>query len=172
MSTGEANGNQGNRSECSSKVEIDKVSVKLPPFWTEKPDIWFCQAEAQFTIAGIVMEATKFNYLLAQLEPKFVENIWDLVTSNDNNKYSLAKERLLNIFRESEECQIKKLLSGLELGDMKPTQLLRKMRSYAGTNVSEKILKHFGLTNFQLVSEAFYLYLTKQWIRLLKWQIV
>lgn len=128
-----------------TKLEVDKVSVKLPPFWVEKPEIWFCQAEAQFIIAGITTEATKFNYLLAQLEPRFVENIWDLVTSAEANKYSLAKDRLLTLFKESEERQIKKLVSELELGDMKPSQLLRKMKGYGGTNVSDKILKTLWL---------------------------
>lgn len=128
-----------------AKLEVDKVSVKLPPFWVEKPEIWFCQAEAQFLIAGITTETTKFNYLLAQLEPRFVENIWDLVTSGETNKYSLAKDRLLALFKESEERQIKKLVSELELGDMKPSQLLRKMKGYGGTNVSDKILKTLWL---------------------------
>ncbi|XP_046988906.1 uncharacterized protein LOC124594579 [Schistocerca americana] len=105
-----------------STPEINKVSVKLPPYWVEKPNIWFCQAETQFTIAA---SATKFNYPLARFEPKYVETIWDLVSSDENNKYSLAKERLLTIFKENEDHKIKKKC-GLELGDMKPSQLLRK----------------------------------------------
>ena len=27
---------------------VDKVSVKLPDFWTEDPDLWFLHAEAAF----------------------------------------------------------------------------------------------------------------------------
>ncbi|XP_047122135.1 uncharacterized protein LOC124805613 [Schistocerca piceifrons] len=95
----------------------------------------------KFTIAAIAMEATKFSYLLALSEPKYVENIWDLVTIDENNEYSLSKERLLTVSKESEECKIKKLLSRLKIDDMKPSQLLRKMRNYAGTNLSENALK-------------------------------
>ncbi|GFR27780.1 retrovirus-related Pol polyprotein from transposon 17.6, partial [Trichonephila clavata] len=123
------------------KFEANKVSVKIPPFWEEKPEIWFFQVEAQFSIANINQEETKFNYLVAQLDPKFIENIWDIIQSNEKNKYSCAKSRLLSTFKESEEKSIKKLLTGISLGDMKPSQLLRKMKSLAGDNITEKVLR-------------------------------
>lgn len=125
-----------------SKAENHKVSVKIPPFWTEKPEIWFFQIEAQFEINNITVESTKFNYLVSQLEPKYVENIWDIVTNKDAvNKYTLAKERLLNAFKESETKRIKRLVTGIELGDNKPSQLLQKMKNMATDDVSNKVLK-------------------------------
>ncbi|GFQ74254.1 uncharacterized protein TNCT_345271 [Trichonephila clavata] len=92
------------------RFEANKVSVKIPPFWEEKPEIWFFQVEAQFSIANINQEETKFNYLVAQLDPKFIENIWDVFQS-----------------------------------DMKPSQLLRKMKSLAGDNITEKALRTLWL---------------------------
>lgn len=126
-------------------AQVDKVSVKLPPFWKDKPEIWFCQAEAQFELAGISKEATKFNYLVAQLDLQVVENIYDLVSSEDERKYTTAKERLLKLFRESEERQIKKLVSDLNIGDLKPSQLLQRMRGLAGDNIPDKLLKTLWL---------------------------
>lgn len=125
----------------STKYEIGKLSIKLPPFWSEKPEIWFAQVEAQFELSYITKEQTKFNYLLANLEQNVVENIWDLVGDKSSRKYSIAKERLLSIFKTSEDRKINNLISELELGDLKPSQLLRKMRGLAGDNFSEKILK-------------------------------
>ncbi|GFW56318.1 transposon Ty3-G Gag-Pol polyprotein [Trichonephila clavipes] len=119
----EANSNQ-------ETFEAKKVSVKIPPFWEEKPEIWLFQVEAQFSIANIKQEETKFNYLVAQLETKFIENIWDIIQSDEKNYYC-AKNRLLSTFKESEEKCIKKLLTGISIGDMKPSQLLRKMKSLA-----------------------------------------
>ncbi|GFT78910.1 hypothetical protein TNCV_3093181 [Trichonephila clavipes] len=54
----------------------------MPPFWEEKPEIWFFQVEAQFSIANIKQEETKFNYLVAQLDTKFIEKIWDIIQTN------------------------------------------------------------------------------------------
>ncbi|GFQ80347.1 transposon Ty3-G Gag-Pol polyprotein [Trichonephila clavata] len=123
------------------KFEANEVSIKILPFWEEKPEIWFFQVEAQFSIAKINQEETKFNYLVAQLDPKFIENIWDIIQNDEKNKYSCAKSRLLSTFKESEEKSIKKLLTGISLGDMKPSQLLRKMKLLAGDNITENVLR-------------------------------
>ncbi|GFR10479.1 uncharacterized protein TNCT_14361 [Trichonephila clavata] len=57
------------------------------------------------------------------------------------------KIRLLSTFKESEEKSIKKLLTGISLGDMQPSQLLRKMKSLAGDNITEKVLRTLWLDN-------------------------
>lgn len=119
----------------------NSVSVKIPQFWQDKPEIWFYQVEAQFTISNITVDKTKFNYLVSQLDPKIIEHIWDIIGSNEPNKYLAAKERLLSSFGESDEKRIKKLLTGISLGDLKPSQLLRKMKSLAGENITEKVLR-------------------------------
>lgn len=148
------------RSEDKETIEASKVSVKIPPFWVDKPEIWFAQVEAQFTISNITSEYTKFNYLISQLEPRYVENIWDIIASTSSAKYSEAKERLLNIFKESEACRIQRLVTGMDLGDMKPSQLLQKLRSLATDVISDKVLKTLWLQklpdnirNVLLVSE-------------------
>lgn len=74
-----------------------------------------------------------------------MENVWDIIQSAEPNKYSLAKQRLLSTFKESENRQIKRLISEVELGDMKPSQLLRKMRSLAGDGIAEKVLRSLWL---------------------------
>ncbi|XP_055928563.1 uncharacterized protein LOC129959698 [Argiope bruennichi] len=126
-------------------LEASGVSIKIPPFWFDKPEIWFYQVEAQFKICRITSEETMFSHLVAQLEPKVLDDIWDIVKDPSPNKYTAAKERLLQIFVESENKKIKRLLTGLELGDMLPSQLLRKMRALAGTDVSEKALRTLWL---------------------------
>ncbi|UYV65185.1 hypothetical protein LAZ67_3003492 [Cordylochernes scorpioides] len=115
------------------------------PGLIERPDIWFHQVEAQFLINNIKTENTKLNYLIAQLDPKYVENLWDIITSKEINKYSEAKERLLRIFKDGESKIIRKLLSGIELGDLKPSQLLQKLRSLATEDLSVKFIKTLWL---------------------------
>ena len=82
------------------------------------------QVEAQFKINGTVSEETKFSYLISQLEPKYVENIWDIVTSYSSTKYSEFKTTLLDLFKESESSGIKKIFNGIDLGNLEPSELL------------------------------------------------
>lgn len=133
------------QSSSAAKDEIARVSVKIPPFWSEKPEIWFFQVEAQFTICGVTSEETKFNYLVSQLEPKFVESLWDIISDDNKMKYTAAKDRLLNTFKESENKRLQRLLTGVDLGDSKPSQLLQKMRNLATDGISDKVLKSLFL---------------------------
>ncbi|GBO41912.1 hypothetical protein AVEN_76804-1 [Araneus ventricosus] len=126
-------------------TELHKVSIKIPPFWIDKPEIWFYQVEAQFKISGITAEETKFNYLISQLDPKFVENVWDIIRSDSQTKYTDSKTRLLNLFKESENARIQRLITGIDLGDLKPSQLLQKLRSVATSDVSENLIKTLWL---------------------------
>ncbi|GBN50100.1 hypothetical protein AVEN_154697-1 [Araneus ventricosus] len=130
---------------ASEKLEASGIRIKIPPFWTDKPEIWFYQVEAQFQICKITSEDTKFNYLVAQLEPRFLENIWDIIKDPSVNKYSTAKERLLITFKESGNKKIKRLITGLELGDMIPSKLLRKMPSLGEPDISENVLRTLWL---------------------------
>lgn len=127
--------------------EINRIAIKIPAFWPDKPERWFYQIDAQFRIAGIVRDVTKFDYLISQLEPMYLDNIWDIATGVDNNKYQLAKERLSSIFGESEEKRIKRLLASQNLGDLKPSQLLRKLKSMAGNDVSDRVIKTLWFDN-------------------------
>ncbi|UYV61937.1 hypothetical protein LAZ67_1007106 [Cordylochernes scorpioides] len=56
-----------------------------------------------------------------------------------------AKERLLRTFKDGESKRIRKLLSGIELGDLKPSQLLQKLRSLATEDLSVKFIKTLWL---------------------------
>lgn len=44
--------------------------------------------------------------LVVQLEPKFIENIWNIVKDSSPNKYSAVKQKLMNTFKESENKRI------------------------------------------------------------------
>jgi len=46
---------------------VYRVSVRLPHFWSDRPAVWFAQAESQFELAAITRQRTKFNYVVSQL---------------------------------------------------------------------------------------------------------
>ncbi|UYV80163.1 hypothetical protein LAZ67_18001859 [Cordylochernes scorpioides] len=79
------------------------------------------------------------------LDPKYVENIWDIVSSESKTKFAESKVGLLNWFKESENARIKRLITGVELGNMKPSQVLQKLRAIATPDISEKLIRTLWL---------------------------
>ena len=70
----------------------------------------FFQGEAQIKINGIASKETKLNSIVSQLESKYFENIWDIVTSNFTSNYSESKARLLDAFKKAKALEFKNLL--------------------------------------------------------------
>jgi hypothetical protein len=44
----------------SLPAEVSRVTVRVPPFWAERPAVLFAQAEGQFFLAAFSSEKTKF----------------------------------------------------------------------------------------------------------------
>lgn len=116
--------------------------AKLPPFWREEPEIWFLQVDSSFNLNGIIQDSTKYEYLLSHLDPSILFVVKDIIINPPAvGRYLAMKTRIIQHFAESGEGQLKKLLSGLELGDQKPSHLLQKMKSLAGSKVSNDMLR-------------------------------
>jgi hypothetical protein len=62
-------------------TEISRIAVWLPPFWAERPAIWFAQSEAQFILASISSKQTKFCYMISQLDQCYAAEVEDIITS-------------------------------------------------------------------------------------------
>ncbi|GFX22025.1 hypothetical protein TNCV_3171761 [Trichonephila clavipes] len=65
--------------------------------------------------------------------------------SKSDTKYTDSKNRLLSLFKESENLRIKRLLTGIELGNMKPSQLLQKLKTVATSDISDNLIKTLWL---------------------------
>lgn len=115
------------------KVEITAISVKIPPYWTQDPMIWFAQVESQFATKGISHERTKYDHVVASLPQEVAMEVRDVIVSPPTaNPYSKLKEKLLDRTTVSEQKRLHTLLTSIELGDRKPTQLLREMQRLLG----------------------------------------
>lgn len=122
--------------------EVCRVAVRIPPFWPDEPEIWFAQVEGQFAIANITADATKFNYVIGQLEPQYAKEVKDIIVKPPStDKYEKLKCELIKRLSSSNEKKVNQLLIHEELGDRKPSQFLRHLQSLAGINVPEDFIK-------------------------------
>lgn len=127
---------------CQVMTEAFRVGVKIPPFWPEKPTIWFSQIEGQFAMARITDDTTKFYYVLSHLDRQYAVEVEDVITSPpEKGKYEKLKLELIKRLSMSSERKVKQLLQSEELGDRKPSQFLRHLRHLAGPNIPENFLR-------------------------------
>uniref|UniRef100_A0A1X7VWW4 Reverse transcriptase domain-containing protein n=1 Tax=Amphimedon queenslandica TaxID=400682 RepID=A0A1X7VWW4_AMPQE len=105
------------------------VSLKPPPFWPSNPLIWFALVDAQFSTRNITSEKTMLNYVISSLAPEFAQEVRDLILKPpDSQPYSALKSALVERTAASEQRRLQQLFNAEELGDHKPSQLLRCMQ--------------------------------------------
>ncbi|EFA07205.2 Retrovirus-related Pol polyprotein from transposon 297-like Protein [Tribolium castaneum] len=128
------------------QVEIERVTVKPPPFWKGDPKLWFIQLEAQFNLGKITSDTTKYHYVVSAIDTSVLQQIAAFVTNPPAvNQYEGIKQRLISTFSDSQERQLRKLLSEIDLGDKKPSQLLNEMKRLGDSAVSDELLKTLWL---------------------------
>lgn len=106
---------------------IETVSMKIPNFWPSDPQLWFLQVEAQFGVRQTTREATKYGHVVAQLPLEIATEVRDIITDPGDTPYTTLKEAIIHRTAESRKQRLKQLLNAEELGDRKPSQLLRRM---------------------------------------------
>ena len=123
-------------------VAIARVAVKAPPFWRANPELWFRQMESQFVLAGVTAEVTKFHYVVSALQPEELSIVGDLVLKGptESKPYTGIRDRLCSQYADTQEERLRDLISGMQLGDKKPSRLLLEMKGKAGS-MAEDLLK-------------------------------
>lgn len=134
---------------------IHKVSVKVGPFWHDRPALWFATLEAQFNLNGITREQTKFYYTISFLDTRVADEVSDLITHPPPEyEYTKLKEALIARFTESYEEKARRLLEKEEIGDRKPSSFLRHLRDLAGPAFPERMLRSIWCNRLPPQSQA------------------
>ncbi|XP_070152059.1 uncharacterized protein [Polyergus mexicanus] len=125
---------------------VNKLAIKIPPFWNDEPELWFAQLEGQFILSGITQDTTKYSYVLFQIDSRQIKEVKDIITHPpDANKYEAIKRALIQRLSVSQEQRTRQLLELEEIGDRKPSQFLRHLRTLAANNVPDSLLRTLWL---------------------------
>lgn len=135
--------------------QVNRVAIKVPPFWKANPRLWFRQLDSQFFNAGITNDLTKYHTLVGAVESNILAQVSDIILDPPaHNLYATLRQRLEERFSDSEEQQLRKLIGELELGDKRPSQLLREMRELSANRVSDAVLKSLWLQRLSTQIQA------------------
>ncbi|KAJ3649311.1 hypothetical protein Zmor_021062 [Zophobas morio] len=135
-------------SETAESEQINAAVGSLPPFWNHKPELWFAIIEVKFDLANVTIEKTKYNHTVGALPPEIASEVADMITAlkpEDQQPYSKLRRAILARLTLSETQKVQQLLSELELGSRKPSQLYRQMITLVGegsnNSVNEQVLR-------------------------------
>ncbi|GFY64704.1 uncharacterized protein TNIN_160401 [Trichonephila inaurata madagascariensis] len=98
---------------------------------------------------------TKYNIVVAALDENVLDFVVDILSNPPHvDKYETLKNALLNRLTDTEESRLKKLLTDMELGDRRRSDLLRQMKSLAGSSISDELIKSLWLQRLPQQTQA------------------
>ena len=104
------------------------VAVKLPPFWPEKIEMWFVQADSQLWLKGVVVSQTNFDYCIQSITQEVVVKVLDLIRNPpDDSPYQTLKDRLLRMFALNNYTHAEAIANLPLTGGMQPFTLMSRM---------------------------------------------
>ena len=127
---------------------INAISeLRLPTYGVNNPRIWFAQVEALFLARGIRSQATKYAHIVGALPIDVATEVGDLIDNvPETDPYDKIKAAVIHRTSQSDEKRLQQLLTACELGDKRPSQLLRHMRQLSGPyKLDEALLKQIWL---------------------------
>ncbi|XP_022174682.1 uncharacterized protein LOC111036798 [Myzus persicae] len=135
---------QSNENNATASPAIDAVAnFRLPTFWNQSPTFWFNHAEAMFAAQRITSNASKVHYVVGALDQATIRTVGDLLGTSAS--YEAIRTRLIEAFATSNAAKYRELVRPGGLGDRRPSQLLRDMRSNLPPGIGEEALKEFWM---------------------------
>ena len=102
--------------------------MKLPVFWPDAAEVWFAQANAQFTIKAITVSKTKFYHAVTSLPQDVNAEILDLIRAPlAGNPYELLKDHLTTLYSLNNYQRFEALVFLPLSGGQKPSHLMNRM---------------------------------------------
>ena len=81
---------------------VNAAAVKLPPFWSGNPEVWFKQVESVFSTRKITVQQTKFDYVVQALDNSTAEKVQSVILAPPEDPYDTLRAALIEIFGKSQ----------------------------------------------------------------------
>ena len=79
---------------------------------------------------------------MLNLDQKTLPFVSDLIANPPTEeKYAAIKKRIIDTFAESDKAKLRRLLSGINISDKKPTHVLQKIKNLAGSQCNDSVLR-------------------------------
>jgi len=120
--------------------KVNHVSVKLPEFSEATAAGWFPIVEAQFNLAKITKEDTKFFHAVSGIPPSLITRLPSSIL--ENYSYTELKNAILSISEKSKPEMFEALLNTQTIAG-KPSVCLSQMRSMATkVAIGDEFVRH------------------------------
>ena len=145
--------------EGDANADVNAVSIKIPPFWTQDPELWFLQVDAQFAAKNITRPTTKYQHVVGAISPEVAVLVRDVIANPpDDDPYKLLRETLIERTGPTRQQLIQDALRPQSVGDRRPSIMLQSMKHQIGQETGD-ILRELFLkrlpSNISLVLAAF-----------------
>lgn len=134
------------KGEVQEPVGVAKIN--FPSFDEEDIETWFLCLEASFCVNLINSDRQKYNAVVVALGSRakhFHGAIAKCNTSEASDRYNHMRKTVIDYYQPSENERLTSLLSGVSLGDRKPSALLREMRRMGGEGCSDAVFSNLWL---------------------------
>ncbi|XP_043474488.1 uncharacterized protein LOC122506405 [Leptopilina heterotoma] len=128
----------------ASIANLQAISIRPLKFWSHAPALWFKQMENMFYLASITTEVTKYRHVISNLDWEQLKEIQDIIDRDVQTieaPYKLVKEHLISRLSNSQNFDIKQMLEREQLGDRKPSQLLRELQRLGHKKVTDEFIR-------------------------------
>lgn len=103
------------------------ASLRLPPFSMEETELWLSQVECALGVAGITDDLTRYQVLVVNLPTEVAVQVRDIISSPAPS-YTALTTALRERLAQSRASRLEALLRHQQLGDQRPSELLRRMQ--------------------------------------------
>uniref|UniRef100_A0A182S003 DUF7041 domain-containing protein n=1 Tax=Anopheles funestus TaxID=62324 RepID=A0A182S003_ANOFN len=139
------------------KEEETQIATSRRGFDSEDIETWFVCLEAAFYVNGVKLDRHKFKAVIVALGTRakfFHSAIAKCNKSETSVRYDTMKQAVIQCFRPTENQRLTSLLSGVSLGDRKPSALLSEMRRLGEEGCFDNVLTNIWLRALPITARS------------------